>query len=59
MRCYRLLFVDLPTGHIKDFQEFEAENDDAALVVADRLRGDAPMELWSQGRKIVKWPALL
>jgi len=59
MLCYRLYFVDLPTGRVKNFQEFEAVNDGAALVVADRLRGNSPMELWCQARRIVKWPALL
>jgi hypothetical protein len=59
MQCYRLNFVDLPTGRVKNFQEFEAENDGAALIEADRLRGDEPMELWCQDRRIAKWPALL
>ena len=59
MRCYRIYFVDLPTGRVKMVQEFEAENDGAALIEADRLRGDEPMELWCQDRRIAKWPALL
>lgn len=59
MQCYRLYFVDLPTGRVKDFQEFEADNDGAAVVQAERLRGDGPMELWCRARRIVKWPALL
>jgi hypothetical protein len=59
MQCYRLYFVDLTTGRVKNVQEFEAENDGSAMVEADRLRGDGPMELWCQARRIVKWPALL
>jgi hypothetical protein len=59
MQRYRIYFVDLPTGRVKNCQEFEAVNDDAALVAADRLRRDGPMELWCQARRIVKWPALL
>jgi len=45
MQCYRLYFVDLTTGRVKNVQEFEAENDGTAMVEADRLRGDGPMEL--------------
>ena len=58
MQSYRLYFVDLPTGRVKNVQEFEAGNDSEALVEADRMRGDGPMELWCQARRIVKWPAL-
>ena len=46
MRNYRLYVVDLFTGDVKNHQEFEAESDSAATVEADRLRGNAPMELW-------------
>ena len=59
MRNYRLYFVDLFTGDVKNHQEFEAENDSAATVEADRLRGNASIELWYRTRKIAKWPAQL
>ena len=59
MRNYRLYFVDLFTGDVKGHQEFEAENDSAATVEADRLRGNAPIELWRRTRRIAKWPVLL
>ena len=59
MQCYRLYFIDLRTGRIKSFEEFEAEDDSAAMLRADRLRGDGPIELWCQGRQLSKWPALL
>jgi hypothetical protein len=59
MQSYRLYFIDLPTGRITSFQEFEAKNDGAAMLQADRLRGEGPIELWCQGRKLSKWPALL
>jgi len=58
MRSYRLYFVDLLTGDVKGHQELEAENDSAATLEADRLRGNAPIELWCRTRKIAKWPAL-
>lgn len=59
MQRYRLCFLDFPTGRVKTFEEFEAEEDSAAVIEAERRRGDGPMELWCQARKIVKWPALL
>ena len=59
MRNYRLYFVDLFTGDVKNHQEFEAEDDSAATVEADRLRGNTPIELWCRTRRIAKWPALL
>jgi hypothetical protein len=59
MRNYRLYVVDLFTGDVKNHHEFEAEDDSAATVEADRLRGKAPIELWRRTRRIAKWPALL
>ena len=59
MQTYRLYFVDLPTGRIENYQEFQADNDDTAMVELERRRGDKPMELWCRARRIVKWPALL
>ena len=59
MRNYRLHFVDLFTGDVKSQREFVAENDSAATVEADRMRGNLPIELWRKTRRIVKWPALL
>ena len=32
MQTYRLYFVDLPTGRIENYQEFQADNDDTAMV---------------------------
>ena len=59
MQTYRLYFVDLLTDRVQDFHEFEADNDDAAMVESERRRGDGSMELWCRDRRIVKWPALL
>ena len=59
MRNYRLYFVDLITGDVKGHHEFQAEDDSAATIKADRLRGNAPIELWCRTRRIAKWPALL
>ena len=35
MLYYRLYFMDRFRGHIDHFREFEAENDDAAVQIAD------------------------
>ena len=42
MRYYRLYFMDRFSGHIDHFREFEAEDDDAALIVAEGWREDRP-----------------
>ena len=58
MMSYRLFYsVDLPTGHIEKLQEFEAENDDEAMVELERRRGNGPMELWCAALRIMTWPA--
>jgi hypothetical protein len=55
MRYYRLYFLDGFTGHIDHFREYEAEDDDAAVKVAERWREDRPMELWNCDRKLKHW----
>jgi hypothetical protein len=57
MRYYRLYFMDRFSGHIDHFREFEAENDDAAVAIAERWREDRPMELWNLERKLRQWDA--
>jgi hypothetical protein len=57
MASYRLYFLDEQGNRIKGFDEFEAKHDLAALLKADAMRGDMPMELWCRDRKIEEWPA--
>jgi hypothetical protein len=57
MRYYRLYFMDRFTGHIDHFREFEAEDDDAALGIAEDWREGRPMELWNRQRKVKRWDA--
>jgi hypothetical protein len=57
MRYYRLYFMDRFSGHIDHFREFEAEDDDSALTIAERWREDQPMELWNRERKLRRWDA--
>lgn len=55
MRYYRLYFMDRFSGHIDHFREFEAEDDAAALAVAEGWREERPMELWSGPLKLRHW----
>jgi hypothetical protein len=55
MRYYRLYFMNRTSGHIDQFREFEAEDDDAALNTAESWRDGQPMELWNQDRKLKHW----
>lgn len=55
MRYYRLYFMHRFSGHIDHFREFEAEDDDSALGIAETWREDQPMELWNQDHKLKRW----
>ncbi len=55
MRYYRLYFMDRFSGHIDHFREFEAEDDEAALKIAEGWREQRPMELWNRHRKLKHW----
>lgn len=57
MRYYRLYFMHRFSGHIDHFREFEAEDDAAALAMAEGWREDRPMELWNRERKLKHWDA--
>ena len=57
MRYYRLYFLDRFSGHIEHFREFEAEGDEAALLLAQKWREGQPMELWNRHRKLKHWDA--
>lgn len=55
MRYYRLYFMDRFNGHIDHFREFEADDDQAAMEIAQKWREDRPMELWNLERKLRHW----
>jgi len=55
MLYYRLYFMDRFSGHIDHFREFEAEDDGAAIAIADRWSEGCPMELWRQNLKLKHW----
>lgn len=55
MGYYRLYFMDRFSGHIDHVREFDAEDDGAALVIAEGWGEGRPMELWSRNRKLRRW----
>jgi hypothetical protein len=57
LTSYRLYFLDPQSFRILGFEEIEAESDAAAIVQAEKRRGDKPMELWCRARKVQHWPA--
>ena len=59
MLYYRLYYFDRFSGHIDHFREFEAENDVAALVLAERWSNGRPMELWNRERRLKRWDGVL
>lgn len=54
MAYYRLYFMRPHTGHIVRFDEYEADNDEAAMLLAREKEGALALELWSLRRKIVR-----
>lgn len=52
---YRLYFMDRPDGHIGRLSEFEALTDELAILKSEDARGEYPMELWRDDRKIKRW----
>ena len=59
MLNYRLYLLDGSNGRIRDFREFEAQDDAAAIDDAENGRTDGPMELWCRTRKVRNWEGIL
>jgi hypothetical protein len=55
MLYYRLYYFDGFSGHIGHFREFEAEDDGAAIGIAERWADGGPMELWNRERRLKRW----
>lgn len=58
MQYYRLYFMHRFSAHIDHFREFEAEDDEQALAIAEGWREDARMELWNRERRLKQWEAV-
>ena len=54
---YRLYFMDRFSGHIDHVREFEADDDSAAMTVAEGWREACAMELWQLQHKLKRWEA--
>jgi hypothetical protein len=50
--------MDRFSGHIEHFREFEAEDDHAAVGVAEGWADGSPMELWNRDRRLQRWEEL-
>ena len=55
MLYYRLYYFDAQSGHIDHFRQFEAEDDGAALAIAEGWADGWCMELWNQERHLKRW----
>jgi hypothetical protein len=58
MLYYRLYYFDRFSGHIDHFREFEADDDAAAVVVAERWSDGHSMELWNRRRRLKRWEGI-
>ena len=47
--------MDRFSGHIDHFREFDAEDNSAAIAVAESWAAGQPMELWNCQRKLKHW----
>jgi hypothetical protein len=55
MPYFRLYYFDRFSGHIDHFREFDAEDDAAAVALAERWSDGRPMELWNRERRLKQW----
>ena len=58
MGYYRLYFMNSFSGHIERFEEFNAADDAAAIVVAKSKQGPSALELWCSQRKVTRVNAI-
>ena len=58
MLYYRLYYFDRFSGHIDHFREFEAEDDSAAVELAEAWRDGHSMELWNRERRLKRWEGI-
>jgi len=56
---YRLYQLRGPKNEVEFFQEYEADDDAAAIAAAERWRSLDAMELWSNHQKIRRWEAVI
>ena len=54
MLSYRVFFFD-GAGHIERAHEFHADDDQAAIGIAEAWREGRAMELWQRNRRVKRW----
>jgi hypothetical protein len=54
---YRLYVLSAPEGRFIGFEEFEADDDVAAVRQSEQFVGERPLELWCGSRKVRSIPA--
>ena len=54
MTYYRLYFMNGFSGHIERFEEFDADDDEGAVALAEAKQGFLSLELWSGHRKVAR-----
>lgn len=54
MPSYRLYFMDPHTGHIDRSEDFAASDDVEAIHQIARRPREMPVELWRDGRKVLR-----
>ena len=58
MSYYRLYFMSSFSGHIERFEEFDAPDDAAAVILAKTRQGLFALELWCSHRKVARVNAI-
>ena len=57
MPGYRLYRMNPHSGHIDGVEEFHSGDDVEAILLVQNRTHDAPLELWSGGRKVMRLDA--
>lgn len=55
MPAYRLYLLNPHSGHIDDFEDFHSGDDVEAVLLVQNRERTAPMELWRDGTKVVRF----
>ena len=58
MAYYRLYHLRGAKNEVQSFEEFDAEDDAAAIAQGEALHDGFAMELWSGHRKVHRWETI-
>ena len=58
MSCYCLYSMHPYNGRVAAFTDFDAPDDACAISLARAHEGDHPVELWCEGRKVLRIEAM-